>query len=288
MTDGDRTLLDILESARPNRTWQVQDAGIRLTAEVEPHVLDKPDPGYGEWITRRLLKETLLDISEADRIGQTLHSSERRRVMPSDLRDIPERYDGKELVIGQQQVMQAWEYPIMAAMAEAVTKTRGNVLEIGFGMGISASLIQQRNPQSHTIVECHADVQRRFEEWRLQFPDREIHLLEGRWQEATGNLGLFDGVLFDAYPLNEQEWSEHYVNSVTYAHHFFETAAVHLRPGGVFTYYSNEINSMSREHQRSLLEHFRKVSISNIKGLKPPPDCQYWQCAEILMIEAVK
>ena len=288
MTHSDRTLLDILDSTQENRIWQVQDAGVRLTAEVEPHLLGRPDAGYGEWITRRLLKEVLLDISEADRIGQTMHSSERRRIMSNDLRDVREQVDQKELLIGQQQVMQAWEYPIMSAMAEAVTRSRGDVLEIGFGMGISASLIQQRNPRSHTIVECHTDVQQRFKKWRSQFSSRKIHLLEGRWQDINSNLDLFDGVLFDAYPLNAQEWSDHYVNSITYAHHFFETAAAHLRPGGVFTYYSNEINSMSRGHQRALLEHFSKVSISNVKGLKPPPDCCYWQCSEILIIEAVK
>ncbi|MDE0064416.1 MAG: class I SAM-dependent methyltransferase [Gammaproteobacteria bacterium] len=288
MTEGDKTLLDILDSTQRNRIWQVQDAGARLTAEVEPNFLVRPDPGYGEWITRRLLKETLLDISEADRIGKTMHSSERRRIMSEDLRNKSERFDEKELVIGQQQVMQAWEYPIMSAMAEAVTRIRGDVLEIGFGMGISASLIQQRNPRSHTIVECHADIQERFKEWRSAYPGRKIHLLEGRWQDVNSSLDLFDGVLFDAYPLNAREWSEHYVGSITYAHHFFETAAEHLRPGGVFTYYSNEVNSMSRAHQRALLELFGKVSISNIKGLKPPPECYYWQCTEILMIEAVK
>jgi len=43
-------------------------------------------------------------------------------------------------------VMMDWEAPIMSASAAYVTEGGGDILEIGFGMGISAGYIQ-----SHSI-----------------------------------------------------------------------------------------------------------------------------------------
>ena len=54
-----------------------------------------------------------------------------------------------------EEVMMSWESPIMEASAEWVCSGGGDILEIGFGMGISASFIQQQNISSHTIVESH-------------------------------------------------------------------------------------------------------------------------------------
>ncbi len=48
----------------------------------------------------------------------------------------------------------------MEAHAEAVCSGRGDVLNVGFGMGIVDAVIQQRRPRSHTIIEAHPDVHR--------------------------------------------------------------------------------------------------------------------------------
>ncbi len=39
--------------------------------------------------------------------------------------------------------MEDWQTPLMQAMARHVTETHGDVLEIGFGRGVSAEFIQQ-------------------------------------------------------------------------------------------------------------------------------------------------
>ena len=53
------------------------------------------------------------------------------------------------------QVMMSWEDSIMKASADYVCEGGGDILEIGFGMGISAGYIQANSITSHTIVENH-------------------------------------------------------------------------------------------------------------------------------------
>ena len=62
-------------------------------------------------------------------------------------------------------VMMAWETELMKLHAQRVTQNSGHVLEIGFGMGISAQFIQKFGCESHTIVEMHPDILIRLQEW---------------------------------------------------------------------------------------------------------------------------
>ncbi len=61
--------------------------------------------------------------------------------------------------------------------------------------------------------------------------------------------------------MNEQEFADYVLRSVTFAEHAFGAMAAHLRDGGVFTYLTTEIDSLGRGHQRSLLRHFRSISM---------------------------
>ena len=55
------------------------------------------------------------------------------------------------------EVMMSWEDSLMKASADFICQNGGHILEIGFGMGISANYIQQNNRLSHTVVENHPD-----------------------------------------------------------------------------------------------------------------------------------
>ena len=62
----------------------------------------------------------------------------------------------KELLIKSYQVMQRWEDNYMKSLAALVTSQGGKILEVGFGMGISAGYIQKsKTIKSHTVIECH-------------------------------------------------------------------------------------------------------------------------------------
>ncbi len=190
--------------------------------------------------------------------------------------------------LADSEIMEDWQIPVMRAMAEAVAETHGDILEIGFGRGISSTIIQEQKVQSHTIIECNDSVVGRFYEWKRKFEDEDIRLVHGLWQETVDELGLFDGIFFHTYPLNEDEYMKYVHGKTTFAEHFFETAAMHLNPGGAFTYFSNEIDSLSRGHQRSLFEYFSSVSLKVI-NLDIPEDIEdTWWADSMVIVKAVK
>lgn len=101
----------------------------------------------------------------------------------------------------QKEVMMNWEAPIMQASAEFVTNkgSADSILEIGFGMWISAGYIQNYKPKSHTIIELHPSIVEQANSWAKE---REgVTILEGNWYDLVreGKLGTYDGIFVDTY-----------------------------------------------------------------------------------------
>ena len=197
--------------------------------------------------------------------------------------------DRTQLDLADSEIMENWQLPLMREMAAIVTEAHGDVLEIGFGIGASASEIQRRGVRSHTIIECNKYVIERFHDWKNGYPAEDIRLVAGRWQDTLDELGLYDGIFFHTYPLNEEERYTQLDHGTTFAAHFFEHAAKHLRPGGLFTYLSNEIDSMSRRHQRALLDLFSTVRIAVVRDLSLPDDVKdAWWADSMIVVGATK
>ncbi len=237
--------------------------------------INPPREAQRSWLLNRTLNEFTRDIYALDKIASRfvcgtdqLVTSDRTQARLSDL-----------------EIMEDWQIPIMQAMAEAVTEHRGDILEIGFGRGVASSMIQQGGVDSHTIIECNDAIVDRFSEWRDAWPDRDIRIEHGLWQDVLVNLPLYDGIFFHTYPLNETDFLEQIGESSTFAEHFFPHAAAHLKAGGVFTYLSNEIDSLSRHHQRLLFRHFRSIEISLISELNLPElvQDQWWSDSMVIV-----
>lgn len=92
-------------------------------------------------------------------------------------------------------VMMSWEKEIMEAHAKLIA-TGGDVLEIGFGMGLSATAIQEYGVSSHTIVEIHPEIAKRAREWAKDYPN--VIIVEGAWKDNVEKLGNYDGIFYDA------------------------------------------------------------------------------------------
>ena len=95
------------------------------------------------------------------------------------------------------EVMMDWEHPLMSASAAYVTQNGGDILEIGFGMGISAGYIQSHSINSHTIVENHPQIIPKSVEWAND--KSNVTIVSQSWYDVKDSLGQFDGIFYDIY-----------------------------------------------------------------------------------------
>jgi predicted O-methyltransferase YrrM len=92
-------------------------------------------------------------------------------------------------------IMHSWEDSMMKKHAEVVCRNGGDILEIGFGMGISATYIQHQNIKSHTIIEIHPVIARRAREWAKDKPN--VIIIEADWYDVVDDLKTYDGIFYD-------------------------------------------------------------------------------------------
>ncbi len=101
-------------------------------------------------------------------------------------------------------VMMEWERPLMNAHASLLTRNAHGkrVLNIGFGLGIIDTALQEYKPSSHVIIEAHPVVYDKMikDGWEKK---PGVRICFGRWQDELPNLveeGLiFDGIFYDTY-----------------------------------------------------------------------------------------
>ena len=104
--------------------------------------------------------------------------------------------DDKIITEDGREVMMSWEAPIMEKSAEYICESKGDILEIGFGMGICADYIQAEGVNSHTIVE-------KLKTWA---EDKDnVTIVEGDWHNVELS-GSYDGIFIDTY--EDSDWSD--------------------------------------------------------------------------------
>ena len=238
-----------------------------------------PREAQKNWLLNRAIKEFADDLIYLDRLAKQL-------IRGTDQTTFEDR---TQKPLDSQEIMEDWQIPVMKAMAEVVTANHGEVLEIGFGRGIASTYIQDEGVKSHTIIECNDSVVERFHQWRQQYSDRTIQLIQGKWQDVIEQLEKYDGIFFHTYPLNQAEFIDYIVQSTTFAEHFFPTAASVLRKGGIFTYLSNETDSLSRSHQRLIFQYFTSFTLSLVQPLDIPDNSRdsLWGDSMVI-IKAIK
>ena len=132
-------------------------------------------------------------------------------------------------------VMMDWETDIMKLAADTLVSRKpvgeSVVLNIGFGMGIIDTFIQERNPKKHYICEAHPDVLKKMKNdgW-YQKPN--VVILECKWQDSLNKLldegnVFFDGIYYDTF-------SEHYEDMLD----LYDIVVGLVNPEGVFSFFN--------------------------------------------------
>ena len=149
------------------------------------------------------------------------------------------------------EVMMDWEDSIMSASAAYVTQNGGDILEIGFGMGISAGYIQSHSISSHTIIENHPQIVEKLKTW--SDGKSNVTIISQSWADVTGSLGNYDGIFYDVD--FDDKWN------------LFSSSLSDLTKSGTKVTFFNtkrtELNSFNIETT------YQQVSVN-------PPECQYF------------
>jgi len=143
------------------------------------------------------------------------------------------------------EVMMDWESPIMEKSAEFICHNKGDVLEIGFGMGICADYIQAQGVNSHTIVEIHPQIIDKLKVWAEDKPN--VTIIEGDWNSVQ-ELSSYDGIFIDTY--GDENWSN-----------FKDFALSKIKDGGKITYWNN-FEEEKNEHSFDNIS-FEQISINS-------------------------
>lgn len=158
------------------------------------------------------------------------------------------------------QVMMEWERQYMVDLIGKLNPY-GKVLEVGFGLGISANEIQKYDIESHTIIECNPEVLKVARKWASK-QEHDVHIVEGKWQDVLKTLGTFDSIFFDDSP----DFVEDELDIRGYQF-FYDILKSHVNVNCRYSWFSSELTHL-------LVNPFVSYDV-DIKNYDIPSYCEY-------------
>tara|TARA_Y100000034_G_scaffold85935_1_gene102999 strand:- start:173 stop:724 length:552 start_codon:yes stop_codon:yes gene_type:complete len=157
------------------------------------------------------------------------------------MRDEKLQFLKDRIIIGKDNIiMMDWERPLMKRHAKVICQNGGDILEIGFGMGISAQYIQEYDIDSHTIIEIHSEIAEKARKWAK---DKEnVEIIEADWYDVVSELKTYDGIFYDA------ERDDH-------KNEFYQIIKSSLKDSGVYTFFNPRGDGIKNNH--SIKENVR-------------------------------
>jgi protein arginine N-methyltransferase 2 len=141
--------------------------------------------------------------------------------------------DGRLVGEDGRAIMMDWETQIMEFQAKHICQKGGDILNVGFGMGIMDDYIETYNIKSHTIIEPHPDVIEKImkDDW-LKKP--HVKVIFKTWQEVMYYLPKYDGIYIDT-------WDEMFTE-------FIEYSPKILKPEGILSFFNNPMDDKTGNH----------------------------------------
>lgn len=98
-------------------------------------------------------------------------------------------------------ILLEWKKTYTEAIIKALNPT-GSVLEVGFGTGTAAELIEAHHPKSHTIILSNPQMVNDANAWAKKYPHTKI--IQGDPKSALDDLGSFDAIFYNDFPLDHE------------------------------------------------------------------------------------
>ena len=108
------------------------------------------------------------------------------------------------LIIGNQLITSIDEIDLMKDMTEIVGNKGGTIVEVGFGMGISAKMIDSyKTVNTHIIIEANKNVYNNLVKYAESITDVNVIPEVGFFENWITNQpsNMCDGVFFDTNPI---------------------------------------------------------------------------------------
>ena len=144
-------------------------------------------------------------------------------------------------------VMDVVSKELMEFYASIVTKDKGKILDVGFGLGYSADAIYNR-VNNYTCIECNYQIYLKALEWAKG--KNNVNIIYGNWIDVIPTLNQkFDGIFMDTYD------DSNYIKFEEYAKQIAKKNCIL----SIFSYFAlrnvNELNSYSfpitSEHRKN-------------------------------------
>lgn len=216
----------------------------------------------------------------------------RRSAFPSDLkerwRDAPPDVRDGELIwqlgwplvfrerityILGHEVMSNYQLPYMKKLAEIVTRNGGNILEVGYGQGHAAREVESWRRTRRLQTHCVLELNRYLAEEARKLPHVEV--VEGDYMSTLPALDgrQFDGVLYDGYPLTENEMHR---DGIVFMEHLVRNGL--LKANGILTFYANATKQFGQKFTRFLSDlGFTSIEAERVPVTVPKRKRQIWR-----------
>lgn len=112
-------------------------------------------------------------------------------------------------------VMNEVAKPLTLEFCKVVAKSKGDILDVGFGLGFSANYFLELGVKSYTCIEINEEIYNKAVEWSIGKPN--VNIILGDWVDVLPTLtSKFDGIFMDTYgdELSKYRMFEEYAKGV--------------------------------------------------------------------------
>ena len=225
-------------------------------------------------------KEGIYMTDQLEQLQETLES--RKHLFTRDLKvkwkeakpQVLNMNDGEQVMkILKHEVMSTYQLPYMQKLADIVTQNGGNILNVGYGLGLVDTEIEkfrkERKIERHYVIENNKHIASEARK------NKNLIVLEGEWQKICDEFRgtQFDGIIYDGYPLTVDEVHRDGVE-------FIDKVVKRnlLKENGILTFYVDAPETLGKKFKSYLKRlGFTYITAEKVSIKTPDRERQIWK-----------